>query len=189
MSGMFRLQDQAALDALLARSNCTLVQPLGPFQRPGPKADTTPEEFAHPCPYCPKECGTQHGVRVHIGSIHQTMPKILPPPKMKAPKPRSEIEALVSQQIRAAGLPKPVEWPDQFKPLADRKYRVDFYWPHRRFILEVDGAVHRVKKSFKSGFERDALLKIAGFDVLHVGGSDVRDGSALRWLVELMGKM
>lgn len=121
------------------------------------------------------------------------LPHSLPRPPKNA-KPRSAIEQSMSDQIKGAGLPPVIEWPSQHKPFPDRKFTVDFAWPagtipgqpKRKIILEVDGAVHRIKGTFKSSFERGALLMIAGWEVLHVGGDDVRGGAALYWLKELL---
>jgi very-short-patch-repair endonuclease len=153
MTSMFRLQDQAALDALLKRSHCRMVRLV---------------------PRAPEEIGGR-----------KAKPKAA---KVKLPKPRSEIEALMSQQIRASGLPAPVEWPDYFKPIPDRKFTADFYFRESNMIVEIDGMAHRVKQRFVDGFERRALLTLAGYRTLHVCGQNVRDGSALIWLTALMGK-
>ena len=107
------------------------------------------------------------------------------PKPVKPPKPRSEIEQMLSDQIKAAGLPAPIEWPAQHAPIEYRKYRVDFSWPDKKLIVDVDGAVHRIKGTFKASFERGYLLLKGGWKVLHVGGDQVRDGTAVEWVKDL----
>ncbi len=111
-------------------------------------------------------------------------PRVRAPGKaVRIPEPRSEIEAMMAQQIKLSGLPVPEE---QYKPFLDRKYLVDFCWPSLRVIVEVDGSVHRIKKSFKLAFERNFLLLMADWKVLHVGGDDVRSGRAVQWIEKLL---
>jgi hypothetical protein len=103
--------------------------------------------------------------------------------------PRSEIEALMSQQILLANLPRPIEWPQRHRPFyPQRKYEVDFCWPDRKLVLEIDGHVHRIKRSFKDSFERSWWFLRAGWVVLHVGGDQVRSGEGCEWLRELLIK-
>lgn len=109
-------------------------------------------------------------------------------PRVKPIKERSRIEQQMSDQIKEAGLQPPIEWPSQHKPFPDRKFVVDFAWPDIKLVLEVDGAVHRIKGTFKSQFERGFYFLRDGWRVLHVGGDDVRGGAALYWLKELMGR-
>lgn len=102
----------------------------------------------------------------------------------------SPIEAQMAQQLALAAaegaIPSPVA---QYKPLDDRRFRLDFAWPDGRLALEVDGAVHRIKGAFKKSFERQYLLLMAGWTVLHVGGDEVRSGKALQWAIALHKKM
>jgi very-short-patch-repair endonuclease len=46
-------------------------------------------------------------------------------------------------------------------------YTVDFLWPERRLIVEVDGwDTHRHRSSFEGDRARDVQLKLLGYDVL-----------------------
>lgn len=107
------------------------------------------------------------------------------PAVKKAPK-RSDIEEMLSHHIKLAELPPPVEYPTQIYPIEGRGFHCDFAWPAYKIIVEVDGAVHRTKRSFKSSFERGALLLLAGWRVLHVGGDEVRGGIAVEWIRQLL---
>lgn len=105
-------------------------------------------------------------------------------PQKPRKEARSAIEEEMALQIKTSDLPPPVR---QYRYLPDRRYRADFAWPDKRLSLEVDGAVHRIKGSFAAGFERDFLLKRAGWMVIHVGRAQVKNGDALKWITEMLG--
>jgi very-short-patch-repair endonuclease len=86
--------------------------------------------------------------------------------------------------MRVERLPLPVA---QFKPVRERRFRMDFAWPDRRVIVEVDGEVHRIKTRFHADIEKHALLVLAGWTVLRVGGREVRSGQAVQWVRQLLG--
>ena len=51
-------------------------------------------------------------------------------------------------------------------------YEVDFHWPDRRLVVEVDGN-HSRPKDVRADDGRDALLAAAGYTVVRVGGKQV----------------
>jgi very-short-patch-repair endonuclease len=120
---------------------------------------------------------------VYLMSKAEEPLKIKRPRGPAAHKKVSEIEALMDEQLRDYGLP-PYE--RQHAPLEDRKFRIDFAWPDRMIGLEVDGAVHRIKGSFKQSFERNYQLMLLGWTVLHVGGDEVRKGIAIQWIQNIL---
>lgn len=84
-------------------------------------------------------------------------------------------------QLRLVGLPAPVlEYPFA-KP--ERAYRADLAWPNLRLLVEVDGAVHRIKERFSADLLRDQVIFFMGWRKLRVSPMQVRNGEALR-LVE-----
>lgn len=101
----------------------------------------------------------------------------------KRTKAKSEIEEMMALQIITAGLPPHVR---QHNYLPDRSFKGDFMWVERKIALEVDGSVHRIKGTFSLSFERAYLLTMAGWTVLHVGGHEVRSGTALEWIKKLL---
>ncbi len=74
---------------------------------------------------------------------------------------RSELERRLLPALRRAGLPR---------PLVDHRigrYRVDFYWPGQRLVVETDGwAAHGNRRAFERDRARDAALQAAGHTVL-----------------------
>ncbi|MES1192692.1 MAG: DUF559 domain-containing protein, partial [Solirubrobacterales bacterium] len=46
-------------------------------------------------------------------------------------------------------------------------FTVDFYWPHKRLIIEADGyTYHSMPSSFERDRERDQQLTLAGYTVV-----------------------
>lgn len=74
----------------------------------------------------------------------------------------------------------------EYHYLDGRDFRADFAWPDLKIGLEVDGAVHRIKGTFKRSFERAYLITMAGYTVLHVGGDEVRSGLAMEWIKNVL---
>ena len=70
----------------------------------------------------------------------------------------TELEELMLNLCRRHGLPEPI---CQEEILG---YRVDFYWPSHRLIVETDGwDSHGDRKSFEEDRERDMILRAAGY--------------------------
>ena len=123
---------------------------------------------------------TLEQVEAHQRRIGRAPAKV--PPVKKVAK-ESAIEALFAQQIEARGLPKPER---QYKgAVVGRKYRIDFAWPERRVVVEVQGMAHRIKARFLADCEKVSLLTLAGWRVLLVSGDDVRSGRGAKWLATL----
>jgi hypothetical protein len=83
-----------------------------------------------------------------------------------APDPaftRSELERRFLRLCRDAGLPLPLT--NTFVA----GYEVDALWPEQRLIVEVDGyQFHSTRAAFERDRARDAVLRLAGYDVVHV---------------------
>jgi very-short-patch-repair endonuclease len=68
------------------------------------------------------------------------------------------LEELILALCRDHGLPEPI---CQAEILG---YRVDFYWPRHKLIVETDGWVsHSDRRSFEEDRERDMILRAAGY--------------------------
>lgn len=106
--------------------------------------------------------------------------------KRVSPSGGSKIEEVLAHHMQIAG----IEPPDrQFVPIEGRRFRADFAWPRLRLIVEVDGEVHRIAERFHADIEKHALLVLAGWTVLRVGGREVRDGTALKWVEAIHAKL
>lgn len=79
------------------------------------------------------------------------------------PWTRSELEERFLELCTGAGLPPPVVNGSLLG------FEVDFHWPSRGLIVEVDGFdFHRTRASFERDRARDARLQVAGHRVLRV---------------------
>lgn len=100
------------------------------------------------------------------------------------PDPKPDRWPLVLRdQIVEAGLPEPFR---EFVWHPTRNFRADLAFPDRKFIVEVDGAVHRIKSKFARDIERHNLLVREGWIYIRVTPEMVRSGEALQWVKEFM---
>lgn len=57
-----------------------------------------------------------------------------------------------------------------------RPYTVDFLWPDRRLVVETDGwRAHRGRQAFEDDRERDAYLRLRGYEVLRFTWRQIED--------------
>jgi very-short-patch-repair endonuclease len=76
---------------------------------------------------------------------------------------RSEAEELFLAIIRSAGLP----WPEANVRVLG--FEVDFHWPGKRLIVEIDSLAHHGDtRAFERDRRRDAILVAAGYRVIRV---------------------
>ena len=52
-------------------------------------------------------------------------------------------------------------------------FEVDFHWPERRLVVEVDGPAHGRPPSVADDARRDRMLRDAGYTVLRFSDDDV----------------
>lgn len=95
----------------------------------------------------------------------------------------SSLEVRLQQQITDANLPVPRL---EHYPILDRDFRLDFAWVDRKLYVEVQGMAHRIKGKFRADIEKRALLTLAGWRGLEVGGAEIRSGKAIEWIKELL---
>ena len=87
-------------------------------------------------------------------------------------------------QIRAAGLPRPVE---EFRFHPQRRWRFDLAWPDRKFAVEIEGGAwivgrHVRGKGFSQDCEKYAEALCLGWHVLRITTGMVSDGTALAYI-------
>ncbi len=65
----------------------------------------------------------------------------------------------------------------EYRPIMDRKFRIDFAFPTEKVAIEFDGYRYHgfSKKGFKQGLERQNILVAHGWRVLRYTLTDVRD--------------
>ena len=98
------------------------------------------------------------------------------PRSKRLPKPPDPLPLLLADQCARAGLERPRT---EFKFAPPRRFRADCYFEQARLIVEVQGAVHRIKGRFKADRERSQVIATLGLRLLFVAPQQVTDGTAL----------
>ena len=96
----------------------------------------------------------------------------------------SQLERRFLQQLEQAGLTECCI--REYYAINGRDFRLDFAWPSRKLYVEVQGMAHRIKGRFRADIERRALLTLAGWRGLEVGGAEIRNGKGIEWLKQLL---
>lgn len=112
---------------------------------------------------------TEAGVTTH---------RIENPASAHRPSKKSELEGQLELQLKAAK----IQVVSQHRPVQERKWTLDFAIPERKFGIEVQGGVHRIRDKFTRDIEKRAELRLAGWTVVEVDGESIRDGRALGWI-------
>ena len=100
------------------------------------------------------------------------------------PKPRGDYYALMLvEQLLDVGLPQPQL---EYKFAPGRKFRADICYPERKLIVEVKGAVHRIKGRYQRDIEREQIIFQLGFRLLQVTPIQVRNGRAAELVKEAL---
>lgn len=90
---------------------------------------------------------------------------------------RKELEERFTVFVDERGLPRPRLNADI--AVRGRFFRADCLWATQRLIVELDGrAAHGTKRAFERDRERDRLLLVDGWHVVHVTWLQLRDGPA-----------
>lgn len=91
---------------------------------------------------------------------------------------KDTLPQLLADKAVAGGLPAPlVEYP--FARHIGRKFQADCCWLEAKLIVEVQGAVHRIKDKFKRDRERSQVVASLGYRLMFVSPAEVKDGSAV----------
>ena len=107
-------------------------------------------------------------------SLPSRGPRHGPPARITAHS--DPLPSFLAAACRRASLPQPlVEYP--FAP--GRKFRADCCWPDAKLIVEVQGAIHRIKARFQADRERSQVIACLGYRLMLVSPEEVRNGRAL----------
>jgi very-short-patch-repair endonuclease len=97
-----------------------------------------------------------------------------PQPERLPDPDRTELERRMSALCRRHSLPTPRT------QVIIGPYTVDFLWPERRLVVEVDGwETHGTRSAFEDDRARDADLKVRGFDVVRFTWRQVTETPAV----------
>ena len=100
----------------------------------------------------------------------------------------SNLEALLLDQIKAAGLEQPVT-EHKFHP--KRRWRFDICWLEQKIAVEVEGGTwingrHNRGAGFESDAEKYAEAMCLGWTVLRVTGSQICTKKAIGWIKQII---
>jgi very-short-patch-repair endonuclease len=137
----------------------------------------------------PADCATRDGIPVTRPSrTLDDLRRVLPSQKFAAAlreaeflrlpigqrqqvdRARTDLEAMFLALCRRHRLPQP--WMN----VKVERFEVDFLWPARRLVVEVDDwESHRTRSAFEEDRRRDARLKLLGYEVLRFTRRQVKD--------------
>ena len=126
--------------------------------------------------------------RGHVRVVHRELPADKTPGRKAVPqpprKPKGDYYALMLiNQLLDCGLPQP-ELEYRFAP--GRRFRADICYPDRKLIVEVKGAVHRIKGRYVRDIEREQVIFQLGYRLLQVTPLQVRNGRAAELVREAL---
>ncbi len=104
---------------------------------------------------------------------------------------KSDLEAALIWQIKAARLPEPIT-EHRFHP--PRRFRFDLAWPDRMLAVECEGGVYSGGRHTRgAGFEADLLkyniAAMDGWTVLRYSGRHIDNGYALSEIEHVLSKV
>jgi very-short-patch-repair endonuclease len=96
----------------------------------------------------------------------------------------SDLERALLFQVKALGLPEPVQ-EHQFSP--PRRWRFDFAWPDLKVAVEVEGGSfvggrHTRGAAFEADCRKYAEATCQGWAVLRVTGRMIEEGTAIEFV-------
>lgn len=102
---------------------------------------------------------------------------------------KSNLEETLLFQIQVLGLPAPIR---EFRWHPTRRWRFDFAWPSILIAVEVEGGTWSGGRHVRGGgFEADCEkyneAALAGWIVLRVTGSMIKEGRAIRLIERALG--
>lgn len=102
-----------------------------------------------------------------------TRVKLPRPPRV--PKPIVTLEAELYAQLEQAGY----EFVTQYRWLPTRKFRADAAIIDAQLAIELEGAVHRIKKVYKADIRKRQIAMAHGWLILPILPEQVRSGAVV----------
>jgi very-short-patch-repair endonuclease len=96
---------------------------------------------------------------------------------------RSDLEAELERQIASAGL---LGAKYDCVYLVGSRCRADILFEAQRLVVEVQGAVHRIKGKAHADIRKAAESLLQGYRLLPVDRDAIQSGDALRWIQQLL---
>lgn len=128
-------------------------------------------------------------VKLEPEEPHPTRGKQLKPKKLEWPKPPKVPRPIVTLEGRLAQQMKEAElvFEQQYRWHPNRKFRADYAFIEQRVLVELDGAVHRIKNRFKADIRKRQEAILQGWTMLPISTDQVRDGTAVEIVKRALG--
>lgn len=97
-------------------------------------------------------------------------------PVARSKRPPDPLPLSLAEQCARAGLERPKT---EYRFAEGRRFRADCFFIDAKLIVEVQGAVHRIKGRFQRDRERSQVIAALGYRVMFVSPQDVRNGNAV----------
>lgn len=96
---------------------------------------------------------------------------------------RSELDAELQRQIEASQLPQPRY---DVAYLVGSRCRADVLFDAGRLVVEVQGGCHVIRAKAHADIRKAAESLLQGWRLLPVDKDSIYDGSALKWIMQLL---
>jgi very-short-patch-repair endonuclease len=108
-------------------------------------------------------------------------------PEAKAPRVRQQwsYEERLAEKLHAAGL---TGFYVDSEYLPERQLRADILFPEQKLVVEIQGASHRIRDKWARDIEKAQATILAGFTLLPIATSQVRDGTAVDVVKRVLGR-
>lgn len=104
------------------------------------------------------------------------------PPRKKGRNSLEKLEERLGLALENAG----IVHEKQYAWCPGRKFRADYAVPEKRLLIELDGAVHRIKGRFKADQEKRQLAILHGWTMLPIATDQVRKGTAVELIKRVL---
>jgi very-short-patch-repair endonuclease len=71
----------------------------------------------------------------------------------------------------------------------ERKWRIDFAWPHLKFAVEVESSVHRIRQRFAGDLDKYNALNLEGWTLLRYTRQMIESGQAINEILPALEKL
>lgn len=103
-----------------------------------------------------------------------------------------DLEGMLLEQLLEAGLADGIKRQYKFHPR--RRWKVDFYYPDHRLIIEVEGGAfvggrHVRGKGYEKDCEKYNAITLAGYRLLRYTGGMIRRRKAIPEIAQALGRL
>lgn len=104
----------------------------------------------------------------------------------RGPRQKWDYEQRLAQQLEAAGVSG---FFVDAEYIEGRNLRADVLFIEQRLVVEIQGAVHRIRETWAKDIEKQQATMLAGYRLLPIATKQVRDGSAVEVVKRVLGEV